>query len=220
MAFETYMAFSSKEEAAPLLEKLERQDVPFQLVDTSPSLDLTFGGAQGFRDNVVLNIQPEDFEKVDRMMQQEAAEIFKAMGKEHYLYEFSDEELIEVLKHYDQWSKLDFLLAAEVLTSRGIAYTQNDLQDFKNQRLRVLSRPDRLNQKQAIILFIYAFFGYFKVGWQLMYDTKQLPDGKRVYSYDKQARKLGRPIFYVGIIMAGLWVSLMLYIFYKTTIVA
>lgn len=45
--------------------------------------------------------------------------------KEHYLLEFTDLELLDIIKYQEEWSKYDYQIAGKILEIRGIKEHEN-----------------------------------------------------------------------------------------------
>lgn len=78
------------------------------------------------------------------------------------------------------------------------------LATLKNERLKILSKPEE-NQKPWIIAgYLFAFLGGgigIIIGYSLWKSKKTLPNGDRIYSYSSEDRKNGKRIFLISIII-------------------
>ncbi len=127
------------------------------------------------------------------------------VDRDYYLFEFTDEELYEILLKSDEWSAFDYSLAQQILTDRGKSIDKNLLNSLKNERLKDLAKPEG-NQKPWIIGgYTFAILGGFLgliIGYFLWTSKKTLPNGQKVYSYSVNDRKHGKYIFYISLIIA------------------
>jgi len=218
MEYLTYKKFKTREEATCLIENLESNNVPYQLEDISPVYDITYTGGTELEDKIALKIKDSDFDVVDHILEKIAENNMYLIEKDHYLYEFSNMELIEILEKYDEWSKTDYLAARKILKERGKAFSDNEIQKFKEKRIEKLSQPEKGNTGWLIFGFISAVMGGLLgifIGHHHCYFKKQLPTGERVYAYNELARRIGFKIYSVGIISFIFWVILWLITFNK-----
>jgi hypothetical protein len=73
--------------------------------------------------------------------------------KDHYLFEFTNEELYEITEKPDEWGEFDFLLAMKILSDRGLPVNHAKIIKSKQDRVETLSKKaawDRAYGKWAI----------------------------------------------------------------------
>jgi hypothetical protein len=199
--FITYQKFWSMDEAMELIHLLKENDIEFEVVDNSISVDVTFVPNRDREKEVKL--RKEDFAKVDELLEKVAESNLENVDKDHYLFQFSQAELLEIIQKPDEWSKDDFLLAKHILTTQGITITSDQVKELKEQRLEKLAEPESGNALWTFIGYVLALSGGILgilIGWHLMNFKKVLPNGERVYVYTKTARKHGRIIVVLGIV--------------------
>jgi hypothetical protein len=211
--FTTYQKFWSMDEAVELIHLLKENGIEFEVVDNSISVDVTFVPNRDREKEVKL--RKEDFAKVDELLEKIAESNLENVDKDHYLFQFSQAELLEIIQKPDEWSKDDFLLAKHILTTRGITITSDQVKELKEQRLEKLSEPESGNALWTFIGYVLALGGGvlgILIGWHLMNFKKVLPNGERVYVYTKTARKHGSVIVVLGIVC---FCTLILYNLFK-----
>ena len=199
----TYKKFNSIEELADFKDLLDKNKIEYIVEDTSPSVDLTFTGGNFFDKEIRLKLRQSDFVVIDKLLEDEAKNTNFELDKDHYLFEFTDEELLEILEKPDEWSKPDFVAAQNILNSRGVKITQVEIDNFKKERLKKLSEPEKGKTRWIIAGYIAAVLGGIIglfIGYHLLTFKKTLPNGERVYEYDVNARKHGQKILIIAII--------------------
>lgn len=206
--FLTYQKFIEKTEAIDLIALLTTNKIEFIFEDNSSTHIAAFTNNEldkEFR----IKLQKHDFDKVDELIIGSLSNQVEKVDKSHYLFDFSDEELFEVLSKRDEWSKLDFLLAQKILKDRGHEANEMFLESLRKQRFTQLAKPEQ-NQKYWIILgYISAFFGGLFgifIGWHMHTHKRTLPNGDRVYGYSVSDRKHGNRILVLGIIFFVVWI--------------
>ncbi|MFZ4401399.1 MAG: hypothetical protein ACOYO1_15295 [Bacteroidales bacterium] len=204
----TYKKFNSLEALTDLKDLLDNNKIEYIVEDTSSSVDLTFSGGNAFDKEIRIKVQQSDFVIIDKLLEDEAKNTNYEIDKEHYLLEFTNEELLEIIEKPDEWSKPDFIIAQTILNNRGIKITQEKIDNLKKVRLTQLSEPEKGQTGWIIAGYISAFlgglFGIF-IGWHLLTFKKTLPNGQRVYEYDINARKHGQRILIIGFICLAFW---------------
>ncbi len=208
---ETYSVFRKYPtllQAKELENVLNQNNIETLLTDNIAPVDASFSG------NTLLNeyeikILPEDFEKAEIILEKEAENLIQQVDSSHYLFDFTDDELYEILIKSDEWSEFDYKLAQNILIQRGKPIDLDLLKNFKKQRIESLAKPES-NQKNWIIAgYILAFLGGFLgiiIGYSLWTSKKSLPNGQTVFSYNEHDRSHGKIIFYIGLITLPLYI--------------
>jgi hypothetical protein len=138
-----------------------------------------------------VKIHPDDFIKyVDEV------------EADHYLFGFSNEELLEVLEKEDEWSSFDYELAKKILNQRGVTVDPKKLAALNESRLDELRQPEKSQTFLIFLGYLFALLGGLVgifIGWHFFSHKKTLPNGEQVYGYNETDRKHGRIIFYLAI---------------------
>ena len=201
--YSIFRKFWTLEQATELKNLLNENGIESILADNIPPLDVTFSGST-LNNQFEIRIKQSDFKKAEEILEENAEELIDQIDKDYYLFEFTDEELYEVLLKSDEWNAFDYTLAQKILKQRGKSVDKDLLNTLKNQRLKDLAKPEG-NQKPWIIGgYVFSILGGFLgliIGYFLWTSKKTLPNGQRVYSYSENDRKHGKYIFYIGLII-------------------
>lgn len=128
------------------------------------------------------------------------------------MYSFYNDELLEIMRRPDEWSKQDFFVAKKILTERGVYFSEKDISDMKWKRIKEIGQPEAGSPFWIVIGYILSLGGIVGFLFGLAYLTakKILPDGSKVLVYDEATRNHGRnmlilsSIFIVIDIITGL----------------
>jgi hypothetical protein len=151
-----------------------------------------------------VKIKGRDFEKANQLLKDDESDDVTKIGKDYYLYSFSEDELMEVITKADEWNPFDIVLARKILAERGKNLTDEAITAINEKRIEELKLPDPPQTYWIVVGYICAFIGGLLgifIGWYLMTYKKTLPNGERVYEYSDHDRKQGRRIFYIGIVV-------------------
>lgn len=200
--FEQYQKYVDMEDYQYALKILEAEKIPFKIVDKSFSMNDLNPGLR--RLEVDLYLKKEDFTKADILL-------IDSIDNQHYLFDFSDEELIEVLVKEEEWSEFDINLTVQILKERGKKIDGDFLNHIKKLRKEVQSEPDE-HQKGWIIAG-YGFViggGVFSliIGYYLAMSKKRLDSGEKVYKFSEADRKHGQYIIILGLIFSTIYIIL------------
>jgi hypothetical protein len=199
--FLSYRHFRTIEDSEELTTILNDNAIEYIIEEESPSVDVTFTGNLYVEYHV--SVHPEDFEKINELMEKEAAETIDQIDTSYYLYQFSNEELFEILEKPDEWSELDHLLAPRILKERGAKISEEEVEGLKLLRNDELAQPKKASPFFVILGYAFAvgggLIGIF-IGYYLYTSHKILPDGGRLPMFDESSRMKGKIIMMVGII--------------------
>ncbi len=174
------------------------------MIDDTPTVDVTFSGISVFAQETQLMIRQSDFEKARTIQDHEAEDVLTGIAEDYYLFEFSDDELFEILAKPDEWNPVDYKLSQRLLKERGHQVNDELLRSLKQDRIADLSKPDESQAGWIVfgyILLIFGGFFGFLIGWYLWTMKKTLPTGEKIYVYTKSDRKHGKRLFILGLII-------------------
>lgn len=198
--YSIFKKYPTLEQAAELKELLDKEGIEAVLGDNIPPVDVTFSGTT-LQHEFEVRIKPSDFVIAENLLEQKAEDLIDQVDKDYYLFNFTDEELYEILLKSDEWNEFDYTLAQKILSQRGKPIDKALLNSLKNERLKQLAQPEE-NQRAWIILgYVFAFLGGLLgivIGYFLWTAKKTLPNGKKVYSYSEKDRKQGKYIFIIA----------------------
>ncbi|EPR74955.1 hypothetical protein ADIWIN_0042 [Winogradskyella psychrotolerans RS-3] len=202
--YSIFRKFPSLEQASELKALLNENNIETILDDNAPSVDVTFTG-NTLQNEIEVRIKQTDFKKAESILEKEVENLIETIDKDYYLFEFTDEELYDILLKSDEWNAFDYTLAQKILLQRGKPIDKDLLNSLKDERLKQLAEPEG-NQKPWIIAgYFFAFLGGFLgliIGYFLWTSKKTLPDGQKIYTYAENDRKHGKYIFYISLVIA------------------
>lgn len=207
-AFVTYRKFGSLEEAGSLIELLENNKIHYELEDNTLGEDVSAVYGAVRQSELDVKILQTDFERVDGLLEKEAADTLPLLNKEYYLYEFSNEELYEVVNNFDKWNETDYLLAQKILKERGEKMDESVTKEKRKKRIKELSEPEPASSGWIAFGYISAVLGGILgifIGYHHWKFKKLLPTGEKVFAYDEKSRNSGKNMFYIGVVCCVLW---------------
>jgi hypothetical protein len=187
--FKTYMSFIDADSSLELTALLEKNDIPYILQDTKSDFDPSMSLNEANKPYLI-QIQEEDREKVDQLVK-ESYDISK-VNKEHFLYSFSDDELIDVLKNEEEWHPLDVLLAKKLIQEKNIIIDEKKITSHQEEKRLKLFNYEKLPKYTIPIAYLICFAGGmlgFAIAIFLIVSKKTLPSGEKMYSYNPSVRR-------------------------------
>ncbi|WP_437921547.1 hypothetical protein [Sphingobacterium sp. LRF_L2] len=201
--FVVFRKFQTFKEAEELQDFLQKNEISARLNQNSPPVDITFTGqtaAYAFE----LLIHQSDFTRAELAIKHEIQDSITVgdIENDYYLYQFTNEELYDILSKPDEWGDFDYILAKKILQERGNVIDESYILSLKQDRLTALSAPIENQQKWVVLGYIFAVFGGLLgiiIGYVLASSKKTLPTGAVIYAYSERDRLHGRNIFLIGL---------------------
>lgn len=204
----TFKRFTDAALAKVLTALLDHNHIPYDVEEHSPSFNPAFISNELTKEYEV-KIKSEDFTRVNELLKEQETEDINQIEKDYYLFDFTNEELIDILAKADEWSPFDYQLARKILTDRGVMVSEEELADMQEERIEALKEPEPQQTPWITLGYICAIggglLGIF-IGWHLLSFKKTLPDGERVYSYSPNDRKNGKRILFIGVTMLTIFI--------------
>ncbi len=201
--YSIFKKYPTLEQATELKELLEKEGIDAVLGDNIPPVDVTFSGST-VQHEFEVRIKPSDFGKAEDLLEQQAENLIDQVDKDYYLFDFTDEELYEILLKSDEWNEFDYTLAQKILSQRGKSIDKALLNSLKKERLKQLAQPEESQRAWIILGYVFAFLGGLLgivIGYFLWTAKKTLPNGAKVYSYSEKDRRQGKYIFIIAVIV-------------------
>lgn len=212
--FSIYQTFYNKDEMLALVHLLETNNIIFLAEEDSFSFDPSFAN-NDYQKKFVIKLQKKDFQKLDTIQNEIYSELAENIEKDYYLFDFSDEKLIEIIIKKDEWGKFDFVLAQKILKERGKEINEETLENFKKQRINELSKNTDISIVWVIISYLLTISSRgilgILIGWHILTHKKTLPNGDKVYGYSKNDRKHGKIISIIGTICLFIYALFLTY---------
>lgn len=201
--FRNFQTFASAGAAQPLLQLLAEAGIPYHTtLDTGQvAFDPSFANNQ-LTSNFTVQLALVDFERATQLLDKLHQHALSELDPGHYLFRFTDEELMDLVVKPDEWSALDVALAGQLLRQRGRDVSPDTLQLLRQRRVTELAQPDQDHKALVRSGYISAALGGIigiVLGYQLYTSRKQLPTGQRVYAYSPTDRVHGLRIMVLGI---------------------
>jgi hypothetical protein len=200
--FVLFQSFFTEEEAAYIIEQFRENGIDYRLDRSKELLDRAFIG-ENLEKKFFLKIKSQDFSRANQVLDARILQNITALEKDYYLFSFTNDELIEILRKPDEWSRQDFLIARKILDDRGEQISEDVINDLKSKRINELGREENEPTLSIIAGYILALLlsivGLF-FGLAFLTAKKNIPNGKRVFTYSRNTRKHGRNIVIISAI--------------------
>ncbi|TGE16798.1 hypothetical protein [Hymenobacter elongatus] len=135
---------------------LPRHDVAFETNSGRPAFDVTCANHETST-HFVVKLHPQDFEIVRGLEEAQNQQLIGQVSPDHYLFTFTDEELIDVLLKPNEWNGFAVTLARQILQDRGKLISSEAVLLLRKQRtadrqVLAYSASDRVHGLRIMVL--------------------------------------------------------------------
>ncbi|MBW4888336.1 hypothetical protein KXQ82_01355 [Mucilaginibacter sp. HMF5004] len=213
--FLTFRRFNEPALAKSLTDLLDANEIEYEVGEESLIANPLMVSGDELMREYLIKLQQHDFDKVNNLLVAEEEEALNDVEAGYYLFDFTDQELVDIVKNFDEWSAFDFALARKILKERGVVINDRHIADFKQDKIDMLKQPEERQTLGVTLGYIFSLLGGLIgvfIGWYLSTAKKTLPNGEQVYSFAEADRKHGKNIRILGIVMCVVFIALKIYL--------
>ena len=205
--FLIFQSFQDSALAEEIAEKLKQHEVPFVFDDTSSPIDPLIIGSD-LNADIRIKLRQQDFPRAHQVLHDYYTDQLAAVPQDHYLFGFTDQELIDIIQKPYEWGQFDYLLAQKILKDRGIEVSAEQIERSIAESLEEMARPEAVSSSWIFLGYFlsvcFSLIGLFYGGVLLSF-KKTLPDGHRVFSYSAKDRRHGRNMLLISSFLFIFW---------------
>lgn len=205
--FATYRTFTDPEEAEVIVSILGKHGVPYRIDRARAPVDLTFSSDMT-HERLIVCIPADLFVEADKALESTVPEEQDESFGEHYLNDFSSEELLDLLHKAHEWSPGDVVIARRLLARRGVDADDESIAAKQQENLAAMRQPVSGDKFLIAAGFLLALLGGIfgiAIGWSYATLKDRDATGKEYYRYDSRTREIGRIIMGLGILCGFAW---------------
>ena len=200
--FIVYRKFTDIESAEDFAGELSKNGIKYLLLDNNHSY-VKLVGYNMVDFAVGVNIREQDFAKAELVLEKYYAAQIVNVDRSYHLFEFTDQELKNIVFNPFDWGDFDFQLAKHILKERGIEVTDQEIKFIKSDKIAQLSQKEEVGNYKIIMGYILALVfplaGTF-IGITIKYNRKILPNGQKFYINTEQDRKHAQRIILISLV--------------------
>lgn len=190
----TFRKFSDQAEALDLKEILTSEGIDTLVEEDSYDLDITFANNALISKSYLVKMDRADFRRAESILFHHSEALLEGLPPDYYVYDFSDEELREVVENPDEWSTMDYVLAIRLLKEKGTDISTTQIEEIKAQKVKSLSEPAEMHPGMIVTGYVLSFLGgiFGLVVGAILQQKITLPDGSQHDMYTKRGRQHGK----------------------------
>lgn len=201
--FKTFMSLTDRSMVKEITSILECNQLNFRMQDTSRDFDPTMANNEAYHSTLVM-LDPKDFEKANVLLEEHTPLNIAEIDPSHPLFSFSNDELKEVVKNYDEWHPLDVKLAKYLLQKQNITVGQNEIKEQQHVKELKAGEHEKSGLQTLIMGYLFCLMGGLAgigIALYLLFGKKTLPDGSKKYLYAERDRRHGFYMLLLGAIV-------------------
>ena len=198
-----FKIFPNRETAQDFAEVLKQNNIAYFIEEDMLVFDPSYAHNPMNKDYAIL-ISSQDFTRATKAYEDFFSSLVDQVDPAYYLFSFSDEELKEIIAKPDEWGSFDYQLAQKILKEKGMEVSEEQIQVLKDLRHKELAEPEKETATNIGLYYILTLILFpigIIIGWVWAYSKKTLPNGQRVYAYNKAVQGHGKRILTIGTIM-------------------
>ncbi len=201
--FKTFMSLTDSVIADEMVQILEAHNIAYKLQDTSKDFDASFANNEA-KNSFLIMLNPSDFDKASLLLEENVKLEINDINSQHPLFDFTTEELKDVVKNYDEWHPADVKLARQLLEKENIVVEDSDIKEQQNKKMIVAQAPEKSSLLTLAMGYTFCLMGGLAgigIAIFLMMGKRTMPDGTKKYIYAKSDRAHGLYMLVAGTII-------------------
>ena len=197
--------FFNKEDALDYYNIFTHNGLHPDLEDPSEFFDAIIGHARS-NDYYLLRLAPEEFPAAKTILEKEIR--LRGIPDDHYLREFKDNELKNILLDESDWSREDITVAKILLAERSVSINETEIQNAKAVQKKNIQEQQKISLPLLTLLYIVAPLGSLipVVAGLIIYNMKDYNrDGEKNYVYSESQRQHGLALCAIGVFSTVAW---------------
>ncbi|MEO0897963.1 MAG: hypothetical protein AAFY71_16260 [Bacteroidota bacterium] len=216
--FVQYRVFPTEGDLEDFLHLVKKKNIPYKLEKFASAADSTFLG-QAAAKEFILKIPISRVDELNRFLEKEAEEFFPSLSRDYFMFQSSNEELLEILKNPRDWGIENVVYAGKILEERNIGFSLSSIKEEVRQREIEFEKPVKANSALIWMGYLFLPFSYVMgesyagtlsifIGFYLFVTKKNNSKGESFPAFDERSRLHGKILIGLGIlfwILTNLW---------------
>jgi hypothetical protein len=110
-----FQRFPDFDAALGLIDFLNAHDIPFQIDDSAARFDIASTTTHLMDNQIIIKINEAYFDKTNLLYRSNTYQTDENSSVDHYLYTFSDNDIIDVIANPEEWTELEVGIAKQKL---------------------------------------------------------------------------------------------------------
>jgi len=143
--FIEFQRFMNLESATDLIDILDQNGIPYEIDDSAVRFDLSATSYNPLEKQIVVKVKESDFEKASEISPAAVCINFTETEDEHFLYSFSDDDIVNIISNPEEWKPDEVELAKKIAKARSIQLTADKIKSarkgkYEEQKLSEIKR--------------------------------------------------------------------------------
>jgi hypothetical protein len=204
----TFMSLTDSAVAEEIIEILNTNRIDYKLQDTSKDFDASFANNTA-KETFLIMLNANDFDKASKLLDENMKFNIDEIDIQHPLFLFSNNELKDVVKNYDEWHPLDVKLAKYLLRKDNIVVEDSEIKEQQHQKDIKAQQPEKSDFLTLTMGYLFCLLGGLAgigIAVFLITGKRTMSNGTREYIYTKSDRAHGIYMLVLGAIFFTIFI--------------
>jgi hypothetical protein len=149
--FIEFQRFPDFNTASELIDILDANRILYQVDDSATRFDIANASTNPMENQVIVRIKETDFETVNNLCEKKTSQAEENIGVDHYLYTFSDNDIIDVIANPEEWTELEVKIANEIFKQRGLKPTAELIKSVRKEKIQEQNKKATETKNRFVI---------------------------------------------------------------------
>jgi hypothetical protein len=131
-----FQRFPDFNAASELIDILEANQIPYQVDDSATRFDIASASTNPMENQIIVRIRETHFETVNNLFEKKTSQTDENNDVDHYLYTFSDNDIIDVIANPEEWTETEVKIANEIFKQRGLKPTAELIKSVRKEKIQ------------------------------------------------------------------------------------
>lgn len=130
-----FQRYPDLDSASELIDILETNEIEYQIDDTALRYDIAATSMNPLDKQIIVKIKDADLEKATKLFATIKNNVESDTYDDHYLYTFSDNDIIDVIANPDEWTAFEVDLAKKIFKDRELKPTAELIKSTRKTKI-------------------------------------------------------------------------------------
>lgn len=134
--FIEFQRFLDIEASTELIDILESNQIEYIIDDSGTRFDMAASSISPLDNQIIVKIKESDFEKVNNLTSNITSSVDETINdNDHFLYSFSDIDIIDVIANPSDWNEEEVILAKQISKQRNLKPTAESIRSVRKDKI-------------------------------------------------------------------------------------
>ena len=199
--YSVYQKFTDLDIANDVADELRSNGIEVIVQESNKSSVGNFA-ATSIDFDAAINLKPRDFDQADKVLEIYYSKLIENVEEDYYLFDFTREELFEIVSKPYDWGHFDVLMAKNLLNDKGEKIDSEIIKQNKRTQVSAAAEIESVSRAKIILGYVFSFLFPligFVIGYSIVSNKKMLPNGYQFALHSSRDINHGKQILTTSI---------------------